>query len=86
MATFSLNIRRRVEASLIACGKFDGTHACLVAANSAGNVLVHSPHRNTGDDSTELTEKQESRLTWTGEIAELQIGVQVLFLKQDFLQ
>lgn len=76
MATFTLNIRRRLEAGLITCGKFDGTHACLVAANSAGNVLVHSPHRQATEPFDEAT---QSRLTWNGEIAELQIGKQVLF-------
>ena len=78
MAAFTLNLQRKVEQSLVACGKFDGSHSCLVAATSSGNVLVHSPHRQaaTKDNSTEH-EQLEGRLAWSGEIAELQIGKQV---------
>ncbi|XP_014207589.1 Bardet-Biedl syndrome 2 protein homolog [Copidosoma floridanum] len=77
MATFSLNLQRRVEAGLAASGKFDGSHACLAVATSAGNVLVHSPHREAPTSNGLNT---EARLTWTGEIAELQIGRQVTAL------
>ncbi|XP_001604585.1 Bardet-Biedl syndrome 2 protein homolog [Nasonia vitripennis] len=79
MATFSLNLQRRVEAGLTGCGKFDGSHACLAAATSAGNVLVHSPHRDAvASKNFELN--SEARLSWSGELAELQIGRQVTAL------
>lgn len=76
MATFSLNLQRRVEPGLTACGKFDGTHACLAAATSAGNVLIHSPHRDAADNQN-YTFQADARLNWSGELAELQIGRQV---------
>ncbi|XP_051169367.1 Bardet-Biedl syndrome 2 protein homolog isoform X1 [Leptopilina boulardi] len=78
MASFSLNLQRRVELSLIATGKFDGSHACLTAATSGGNIIVHSPHRS----SEELFGNSQSvgRLSWSGEIAELHIGQQVTAL------
>ncbi|KAJ8675989.1 hypothetical protein QAD02_011775 [Eretmocerus hayati] len=77
MATFSLNLHRRLEPSLTTCGKFDGSHACLASATSAGNVLVHSPHRQP---ATNIGSNAEARLAWSGEVAELQIGQQVTAL------
>ncbi|XP_058788699.1 Bardet-Biedl syndrome 2 protein homolog [Phymastichus coffea] len=79
MATFSLNLQRRVEPGLTACGKFDGSHACLAAATSAGNVLVHSPHRDAAANPSQSF-GEETRLSWVGELAELQIGRQVTAL------
>lgn len=88
--TFTINLQRRVEPGLSSCGKFDGSHACLVAATSSGNVLVHSPHREPPQDnlvpeSSSLTSQQQrqqedARLKWTGELAELQIGREVTAL------
>lgn len=78
MAAFSLNLQRKIEPSLVTCGKFDGSHACLVFATSAGNILVHSPHRQPPANTTESHENMERRLEWNGEIAELQIGRQVV--------
>ncbi|XP_043267546.1 Bardet-Biedl syndrome 2 protein homolog [Venturia canescens] len=82
MAAFSLNLQRKVEQSLVSCGKFDGSHACLVASTSSGNVLVHSPHRQpTSNMGSETGQEQlEGRLAWSGELAELQIGRQVTAL------
>ncbi|XP_015513002.1 Bardet-Biedl syndrome 2 protein homolog isoform X1 [Neodiprion lecontei] len=78
MAAFSLQLERKVESGLVACGKFDGSHACIVVATSGGNILVHSPHRrplpNPDDDP------KTGRLAWTGELAELRIGKQVTSL------
>ncbi|XP_011501938.1 PREDICTED: Bardet-Biedl syndrome 2 protein homolog [Ceratosolen solmsi marchali] len=79
MATFSLNLHRRLEAGFVASGKFDGSHACLTAATSSGNVLVHSPHREAGV-SNHQEPSSEARLTWSGELAELQIGKEVTAL------
>lgn len=80
MAAFSLNLQRKVEPGLVGCGKFDGSHACLVASTSSGNVLVHSPHRQpTANIVSETGQEQlEGRLAWSGELAELQIGRQVM--------
>lgn len=75
MASFSLNLQRRVELSLIASGKFDGSHACLTAATSSGNVLVHSPHRASSENFEDA--QAVGRLSWSGELAELHIGNQV---------
>lgn len=79
MAAFSLNLQRRVESTLIVSGKFDGSHACLAAATSAGNVLIHSPHRESSESLEQ--EKCAGRLSWSGELAELQIGKQVCLTK-----
>ncbi|XP_046748192.1 Bardet-Biedl syndrome 2 protein homolog isoform X2 [Diprion similis] len=75
MATFSLQLERKVELGLVTCGKFDGSHACIVVATSGGNVLVHSPHRRPLPDPTDDT--GTGRLAWTGELAELRIGKQM---------
>ena len=75
MAAFSLNLHRRVESTLIVSGKFDGSHACLAAATSGGNVFIHSPHRQSSEFCGK--EKSTGRLSWSGELAELQIGRQV---------
>ncbi|XP_015126074.1 Bardet-Biedl syndrome 2 protein homolog [Diachasma alloeum] len=81
MAAFSLNLQRRFEPGLVTCGKFDGSHACLVFATSAGNIVVHSPHRQPPTNINENHhENLEKRLEWNGEIAELQIGRQVTSL------
>lgn len=78
MAAFSLNLHRKIEPGLVVCGKFDGSHACLVVATSAGNILVHSPHRQP-PINPEGHENLERRLEWNGEVAELQIGRQVKY-------
>lgn len=77
MAAFSLNIQKHVEPSLVTSGKFDGSHACLAAATYGGNILVHSPHRQpqiTDHDH----EQSDRKLSWSGELAELKIGSEVL--------
>ena len=79
MASFFLNLQRRVEPTLIASGKFDGSHACLAAATSGGNVLIHSPHRESSENFGQG--KSAGRLSWSGELAELQIGRQVCFIE-----
>ncbi|XP_043493368.1 Bardet-Biedl syndrome 2 protein homolog [Polistes fuscatus] len=76
MAAFSLNIQKHIESSLVASGKFDGSHACLVAVTSGGNVLVHSPHKQPQIKNND-SEQPDGRLSWSGELAELQIGSQV---------
>ena len=76
MESFTLNLQRRLEPGSVTSGKFDGTHACLAATTSAGNVLVHSPHREPPENA-DFKILQEHRLAWTGETAELQIGRQV---------
>lgn len=76
MAVFSLNLQKKIEPRLVASGKFDGSHACIAAATTGGNILIHSPHR----ENIKLEEDDEGtdgRHTWSGEIAELQIGGQV---------
>lgn len=76
MAAFSLNIQKHVEPGLVSSGKFDGSHACLVAVTYGGNILVHSPHRQPqiiGHDH----EQSDRKLSWSGELAELQIGSEV---------
>lgn len=75
MAAFSLNLRKKIEPRLVVSGKFDGTHACLAATTLGGNVLVHSPHRETAKIDEHHIDN--SRLSWNGELAELNIGVQV---------
>ncbi|KAK0179481.1 hypothetical protein PV327_005231 [Microctonus hyperodae] len=81
MAVFNFNLQRKIEPSLVTCGKFDGSHPCLALATSAGSILIHSPHRqppaNVIDSSHENLER---RLEWNGEIAELQIGRQIISL------
>lgn len=77
MSSFTLNLQRRVEAGLTACGKFDGSHACLTVATSGGNVLVHSPHRETAAPRLPKDGLAGTRMAWYGELAELQIGRQV---------
>ncbi|XP_029051059.2 Bardet-Biedl syndrome 2 protein homolog [Osmia bicornis bicornis] len=79
MAAFSLNIEKHVEPGLVTCGKFDGSHACLAVATFGGNILVHSPHRQpqiTGHDH----EQTDRKLSWSGELAELQIGTKITAL------
>ncbi|XP_043251138.1 Bardet-Biedl syndrome 2 protein homolog [Colletes gigas] len=79
MAAFSLNIQKHVESGLVACGKFDGSHACLAVATFGGNILVHSPHRQPqikGQDH----EQSDRKLSWSGELAELQIGAEITAL------
>ncbi|XP_008560826.1 Bardet-Biedl syndrome 2 protein homolog [Microplitis demolitor] len=81
MAAFTLNLDRKILPTLVTCGKFDGSHACLAVATSSGNVLIHSPHRQLPTDINETPEDSlEKRLKWNGELAELQIGKQVLSL------
>ncbi|XP_066591973.1 Bardet-Biedl syndrome 2 protein homolog [Prorops nasuta] len=75
MAAFSLNIHKRIEPKLVTSGKFDGSHACLAAATVGGNVLLHSPHRQPVVKTTD--DRSDGRLSWSGEIAELNIGSQV---------
>ncbi|XP_074109421.1 BBSome complex member BBS2 isoform X2 [Cotesia typhae] len=81
MAAFTLNLERKIVPVLVVCGKFDGSHACLAVATSSGSILVHSPHRQPpiGVNET-LEENFEKRLKWNGELAELQIGKQILSL------
>lgn len=80
MAAFTLNLDRKILPTLVTCGKFDGSHACLAVATSSGNVLIHSPHRQLPTDINETPEDSlEKRLKWNGELAELQIGKQVIF-------
>ncbi|EZA50631.1 hypothetical protein DMN91_003536 [Ooceraea biroi] len=76
MAEFSLNIQKHIKAGLVVSGKFDGSHACLAAATPGGTILVHSPHRQP---SINLNDHKQSskRLSWSGELAELQIGTEV---------
>lgn len=79
MAAFSLNIQKHVEPSLVTSGKFDGSHACLAAATYGGNILVHSPHRQpqiTDHDH----EQSDRKLSWSGELAELKIGSEIIAL------
>ncbi|XP_014222559.1 Bardet-Biedl syndrome 2 protein homolog [Trichogramma pretiosum] len=76
METFTLKLDRRLEPGRVTCGKFDGTHACLAASTSVGNVLIHSPHREAPLEP-DFRVLDEHKLTWQGEIAELQIGRQV---------
>ncbi|XP_067209756.1 Bardet-Biedl syndrome 2 protein homolog [Linepithema humile] len=76
MAEFSLNIQKHIKAGLVESGKFDGSHACLAAATPGGTILVHSPHRQPQVNFSD--HKQSSkRLSWSGELAELQIGTEV---------
>ncbi|XP_024945765.1 Bardet-Biedl syndrome 2 protein homolog [Cephus cinctus] len=79
MAAFSLYLQRRIQPTIVASGKFDGSHACLAVATSSGNILVHSPHRipSTTNPSNPQGEQSNARLAWSGELAELQIGKQV---------
>ncbi|CAK9811316.1 Bardet-Biedl syndrome 2 protein homolog [Anthophora plagiata] len=82
MAAFSLNIQKHVEPGLVVSGKFDGSHACLAAATYGGNILIHSPHRQpqiTGHDH----EQSDRKLSWSGELAELQIGTEITALSTD---
>lgn len=80
MAAFTFNLQRKIEPSLVTCGKFDGSHPCLAIATSAGSILVHSPHRQPPANIIDSShENLERRLEWNGEIAELQIGRQVSF-------
>src|SRR5436309_15479048 len=76
MAEFSLNIQKHIKAGLVVSGKFDGSHACLAAATPGGNILVHSPHRQPQIDYTDHKQSNK-RLSWIGELAELQIGTEV---------
>ncbi|XP_043673123.1 Bardet-Biedl syndrome 2 protein homolog isoform X2 [Vespula pensylvanica] len=76
MAAFSLNIQKHIESGLVASGKFDGSHACLTAVTSGGNILVHSPHRQPQIKNND-SEQPDGRLSWSGELAELQIDSQV---------
>ena len=82
MAAFSLNLRKKIEPRLVVSGKFDGIHACLAATTLGGNVLVHSPHRET---IKEKNYRDDSRLTWNGELAELTIGVQVYIFRKNII-
>ncbi|KAG7187986.1 hypothetical protein KM043_013942 [Ampulex compressa] len=77
MATFSLNLDKKLEAGLLASGKFDGSHACLALATPAGNVLVHGPHRQP---RLEISQGSKHRMAWEGELAELRIGARVTAL------
>lgn len=77
MAAFSLNIQKHIESGLVASGKFDGSHACLTAVTSGGNILVHSPHRQPQIKNND-SEQPDGRLSWSGELAELQIDSQVV--------
>ncbi|XP_076644688.1 BBSome complex member BBS2 [Halictus rubicundus] len=79
MAAFSLNIQKHVEPGLVASGKFDGSHACLAAATFGGNILVHSPHRQPQVNSRDH-EQFDRKLSWSGELAELQIGTEITAL------
>ncbi|XP_076294801.1 BBSome complex member BBS2 [Lasioglossum baleicum] len=79
MAAFSLNIQRHVEPGLVASGKFDGSHACLAAATFGGNILVHSPHRQPQVNSRDH-EQFDRKLSWSGELADLQIGTEITAL------
>ncbi|XP_076230796.1 BBSome complex member BBS2 [Calliopsis andreniformis] len=79
MAAFSLNIQKHVEPGLVACGKFDGSHACLVAATFGGKILVHSPHRQPQIKDQDH-EQSNKKLSWSGELAELQIGAEITAL------
>lgn len=76
MAEFSLNIQKHIKAGLVVSGKFDGSHACLAAATPGGNILVHSPHRQPQVDYSDHKQSNK-RLSWSGELAELQIGTEV---------
>lgn len=77
MTEFSLNIQKHIKTGLVVSGKFDGSHACLAAATPGGTILVHSPHRQPQIDFSD--HKQSSkRLLWSGELAELQIGTEVV--------
>lgn len=75
MAAFSLHLERKIESGFVVSGKFDGSHACIVAATSGGNILVHSPHRRKVLDPDD--DAGSGRLSWIGEIAELRIGKRV---------
>lgn len=57
-------------------GKFDGSHACLAAATPGGTILVHSPHRQPQINFSDH-QQANKRLSWSGELAELQIGTEV---------
>lgn len=76
MAEFSLNIQKHIKAGLVVSGKFDGSHACLAAATPGGTILVHSPHRQPQVDYFDHKQSNK-RLSWSGELAELQIGTEV---------
>ncbi|KAL6265602.1 hypothetical protein P5V15_002396 [Pogonomyrmex californicus] len=76
MAEFSLNVQKHIKASLVVSGKFDGSHACLAAATPGGTILVHSPHRPPQVDYSDHKQSNK-RLSWSGELAELQIGTEV---------
>ncbi|KAG5341289.1 BBS2 protein, partial [Acromyrmex charruanus] len=75
MAEFSLNIQKHIKANLVVSGKFDGSHACLAAATPGGTILVHSPHRQPQVDYSDHKQSNK-RLSWSGELAELQIGTE----------
>ncbi|XP_014469313.1 PREDICTED: Bardet-Biedl syndrome 2 protein homolog isoform X2 [Dinoponera quadriceps] len=77
MAEFSLNIQKHVKAGLVVSGKFDGSHACLAAATPGGTILVHSPHRQPQNVNFTDDKQPNKRLSWSGELAELQIGTEV---------
>ncbi|XP_031838360.1 BBSome complex member BBS2 [Nomia melanderi] len=79
MAAFSLNIQKHMEPGLVTCGKFDGSHACLAAATFGGNILVHSPHRQPQIKSNDY-EQSDRKLSWSGELADLQIGTEITAL------
>ncbi|KAF3425049.1 hypothetical protein E2986_06059 [Frieseomelitta varia] len=79
MAAFSLNIQKHIESGLVTSGKFDGSHACLVAATYGGNILVHSPHRQPQITSHDH-EQPDRKLSWSGELAELHIGTEITAL------
>lgn len=76
MASFSLNIEKTIQPGIVSSGKFDGSHACLALGSEAGTVYIHSPHRQPIMDT--MYDNSDRRLSWNGEIAELQIGDQVV--------
>ncbi|XP_053742013.1 Bardet-Biedl syndrome 2 protein homolog [Synchiropus splendidus] len=41
---FTLKLNHRINARMVAVGKFDGVHPCLTAATQAGKVFIHNPH------------------------------------------
>ncbi|KAJ8298785.1 hypothetical protein KUTeg_022845 [Tegillarca granosa] len=48
---FTLKINHKVNPHMVTIGKYDGTHAALTCATTAGKVLIHNPH-NRGEKSS----------------------------------
>ncbi|XP_046985484.1 Bardet-Biedl syndrome 2 protein homolog isoform X1 [Schistocerca americana] len=61
LPVFTINLNHKILPGLVTIGKYDGTHACLTAATTADQVLIHSPHRRVGYETGRMVSHERSK-------------------------